>query len=113
MSVLDSTAVSLPDINPDMVTILICTHNGARYLGQQLNSISSQTYSHWRMVASDDGSTDSTGALLREFAERPENKGRVDIRNGPEQGATANFLSLATDSGIEGGYFAYCDQDDF
>lgn len=98
--------------SPARVVILMCTHNGARFLAQQLDSIAAQTYPHWRMVVSDDGSTDGTIALLRAFAERPISKGRIDVRNGPKQGATANFLSLATDAGIESEYFAYCDQDD-
>jgi glycosyltransferase involved in cell wall biosynthesis len=97
---------------PPCVTILMCTRNGARFLEHQLNSIVSQSYPHWRLIASDDGSTDVTLALLRAFSERQENTERVEIRKGPELGATANFLSLVTDRRIDGDYFAYCDQDD-
>jgi len=95
-----------------VVTILLCTFNGERFLVEQLNSISAQTYAHWQLVVSDDGSSDATWALLQDFAERPDNRDRVALRKGAKQGAVMNFLSLATDKTIGGTYFAYCDQDD-
>lgn len=95
-----------------VVTILLCTFNGERFLAEQLNSIAAQTYTHWRLVVSDDGSSDATCPLLQDFAARPENRDRVELRNGARQGAVMNFLSLATDKTISGTYFAYCDQDD-
>jgi glycosyltransferase involved in cell wall biosynthesis len=95
-----------------VITILLCTFNGERFLAEQLNSISAQTYTHWRLVVSDDGSSDATCSVLKDFTERPENRGRVEFRNGAQQGAVMNFLSLATDKTIRGTYFAYCDQDD-
>jgi glycosyltransferase involved in cell wall biosynthesis len=94
------------------VTILLCTFNGERFLAEQLNSIAAQTYTHWRLVVSDDGSSDATCTLLKDFAARPENHDRVELRKGARQGAVMNFLSLATDKTIGGTYFAYCDQDD-
>lgn len=98
--------------DPASVTILLCTFNGERFLAEQLNSIAAQTYTHWRLVVSDDGSSDATCALLEDFAERPENRDRVELRSGARQGAVMNFLSLATDKTISGTCFAYCDQDD-
>jgi glycosyltransferase involved in cell wall biosynthesis len=94
------------------VTILLCTLNGGQFLEEQLASIASQSYPHWRIVASDDGSTDATLAVLESFVARHEDERRVEIRKGPDCGPTANFLSLAADPAIDGTYFAYCDQDD-
>ena len=95
-----------------VVTILMCTFNGERFLAEQLHSISAQTYTRWRLVVSDDGSKDTTCTVLKDFAGRAENRDRVEIRNGGQQGAAMNFLSLAADKTISGTYFAYCDQDD-
>jgi glycosyltransferase involved in cell wall biosynthesis len=94
------------------VTILLCTFNGGRFLEEQLASIASQSYPLWHIIASDDGSTDATLALLRSFVARHGDQRRVEIRKGPDRGPTANFLSLVTDPSIDGTYFAYCDQDD-
>ena len=92
------------------ITILLCTLNGARFLAAQLASIEQQSYDNWRLIASDDHSDDATLAILRHFAHRVCQP--VEIRMGPQRGPAANFLSLAADPGIDGDYFAFCDQDD-
>jgi glycosyltransferase involved in cell wall biosynthesis len=95
----------------DTVTIFLCTLNGERFLAEQLASLESQTFTRWRLVASDDGSTDGTMAILQAFksAHAP---GRAEIIDGPRRGAPANFLSLACRLAPASGYFAFCDQDD-
>ncbi len=92
------------------VTILLCTFNGAQFLAQQLASLEHQTHWNWRLIVSDDGSTDDTLAILRSFARRVSQS--VELREGPRCGPAANFLSLAADPSIKGEYFAFCDQDD-
>jgi glycosyltransferase involved in cell wall biosynthesis len=82
------------------------------FLEEQLASVVGQNYPYWRIIVSDDGSTDATRAMLGSLLEFGEGKRGIEIRNGPQQGAAANFLSLATDPSIDGAYFAYCDQDD-
>jgi glycosyltransferase involved in cell wall biosynthesis len=93
------------------VAILLCTHNGARFLPAQLSSIAKQKFTNWRLHVSDDGSTDSTLAILAQHQDRL-GTAPVAIRNGPLQGFVRNFLSLACDPTIPGDYFAYADQDD-
>jgi glycosyltransferase involved in cell wall biosynthesis len=95
-----------------LVTVLLCTYNGAEFLSEQLASIERQTHRNWRIIASDDGSIDSTPAILTAFAEAHRGDERMEIRHGPRRGPAANFLSLATDPRIAGDYFAFCDQDD-
>ncbi|MBL8644803.1 MAG: glycosyltransferase family 2 protein [Rhodospirillaceae bacterium] len=93
------------------VAILLCTHNGARFLGPQLDSFTAQTHANWTLWASDDGSTDETLSLLqaRRAAWGAE---KVHILTGPGKGSSANFLSLVCRDGIEADYFSYADQDD-
>lgn len=93
------------------VTILLCTYNGARFLPPQLSSFEAQDFTDWRLVASDDGSTDDTIATLERFRSKLES-GRAEIRHGPRQGFVANFLSLACDRSISSDYYAFSDQDD-
>ncbi len=92
------------------ITIFLCTYNGERFLAAQLASIEQQSYRNWRLVVSDDHSSDATLAILRHFAQRTCQP--VEIRRGPRLGPAANFLSLAADPDIPGDYFAFCDQDD-
>lgn len=93
------------------VVILLGTLNGATFLPRQLRSIENQTFGNWRLIASDDGSSDSTVTLLSQFRDK-HGASRVEIRDGPRQGFIANFLSLACDSSMEADFYAFCDQDD-
>jgi glycosyltransferase involved in cell wall biosynthesis len=96
---------------PGRVAILMGTCNGARFLGAQLDTIAAQSHRDWRLVASDDGSTDATREILAAFRVEagPE---RVEIREGPRRGFAANFLALAGDPGIRADFYAFADQDD-
>ena len=87
------------------------TCNGARYLGAQLDTIAAQSHRDWRLVVSDDGSTDATREILAAFraAVGPE---RAEIREGPRRGFAANFLGLAGDPTIRADFYAFADQDD-
>jgi glycosyltransferase involved in cell wall biosynthesis len=93
-----------------LVAVLLCTFNGARFLPEQLRSLAEQQYRNWQLYASDDGSSDATLAILENFA--AEHPGQVAIRSGPQRGSSQNFLSLATDVGIDADYYAFSDQDD-
>jgi glycosyltransferase involved in cell wall biosynthesis len=50
------------------ISVAMCTHNGARFLSQQLKSIALQTRPPDELVICDDCSTDNTAAVIREFA---------------------------------------------
>lgn len=93
------------------VTILMATRNGAAHLQAQLDSFLAQTHSHWRLVVSDDGSTDDTRAILSRFGTA--HPGRLAaVLDGPRAGAAANFLSLLISHEAGGGPVALSDQDD-
>ncbi|SHM54426.1 Glycosyl transferase family 2 [Paracoccus solventivorans] len=95
---------------PPPVVILLATYQGERFLAAQLDSILAQSCRDWRLVVSDDGSTDATRELLRRFAAAHPDRD-IELRDGPRQGATRNFLSLL-DAVAPGEAVAWCDQDD-
>ena len=91
-----------------LISIALCTYNGAAHLSAQLQSLRSQTWPQLEIVALDDASTDETWALLQHAAEQ-EPRLRV-VRNERNLGFSANFeraLSLC-----RGDFVAPCDQDD-
>lgn len=94
-----------------VVAILMGTYNGARFLQEQLDSITVQTHKNWFLVASDDGSSDDTLAILQRF-QQEWGDDRVRIRQGPGKGFCQNFLSMACDPEIRADNYAFCDQDD-
>jgi len=50
------------------VAILMATYNGENYIADQLLSIGWQTYKNWHLYVSDDGSKDSTLAIVQAFS---------------------------------------------
>jgi len=97
-------------VKPARVTVLLSTFNGSKFLQQQLDSLYQQSYSDIRILARDDGSSDSTRALLQSEQE----KGRIDLLEGHGNlGPALSFFELlrsAASTGTE--YVAFCDQDD-
>ena len=95
-----------------IVAILLATYQGQKYLATQLDSIAAQTHANWQLWASDDGSSDGTLSILKQYQnEWP--TGRLSIQRGPGKGYVANFLSLICNAEIDADYFAYADQDDY
>jgi glycosyltransferase involved in cell wall biosynthesis len=93
------------------VVILLATFNGASYIAEQLASFAAQSYENWELLVSDDGSSDSTVEIIREFAIN--RRQRIKLVEGPRQGFWQNFLfltRLAAES--TGDLFAFSDQDD-
>lgn len=52
--------------NP-LVSIILPTYNGERYIGESVASIISQTYSNWELIIVDDNSTDKTPKIIDEL----------------------------------------------
>ena len=100
-----------PVSDTPLVAILLCTYNGERFLAEQLDSLESQTHQNWIVIASDDGSTDKTLEILKQYQSKWPS-GKLTIRSGPQKGFCQNFLSLACDPQIKADYYAFCDQDD-
>ncbi len=76
------------------VQLILCSYNGARYLIAQLDSILKQTETRFRLLISDDCSTDGTAELAAGYVERfPE---RVELwrRTEASGGAARHFLSV-------------------
>lgn len=96
-------------VAPVTLSVALCTYNGARFLGEQLQSLVDQTRPPEELVACDDGSTDETMEVLHAFAAAAPFAVRV-FRNERTLGSTANFaraISLCT-----GELIALADQDD-
>lgn len=90
------------------VEILMGVHNGVPYLPAQLESLSEQTYSTWRLTVSDDSPTVESAALITEFGAGIAQP--VTVRPGPRKGFAANYMHLLRQMGE--GHVALADQDD-
>jgi glycosyltransferase involved in cell wall biosynthesis len=91
------------------IDVLMATWNGARFIGQQLESLFRQTFQDFRLIVRDDGSSDSTLQIVEQY--RCRYSDRVIVRtNLSRQGACRTFSLLAEESSAP--YVAFCDQDD-
>jgi glycosyltransferase involved in cell wall biosynthesis len=90
-----------------LVSVVLCTYNGERFIEQQVDSILRQTYFPIELIISDDASSDTTPQLLKRY----ENHERVHLFYQPENtGLIHNFGFVA--SKAKGVFIAFSDQDD-
>lgn len=91
------------------VQILLSTYNGEKYLREQLESFVTQTiFPDISVLIRDDGSTDGTGAILRQYAEAY----GFRVEYGTNIGVTRSYLWLIEHADDACSYFAFSDQDD-
>ena len=90
------------------ISVLMATCNGARFLGEQLDSLAAQTDTNWQLWVSDDASIDGTRDIVARFGRRHPTR----VLAGPQQGAAQNFLSMLLHPDLPSAPVAFADQDD-
>lgn len=93
-----------------MITILMATYNGEKYLAEQIESILQQTYCGWKLIIQDDCSTDHTPDIAEAYQRQYPEKIKLIRRETPSGSAKNNFFSML--SLVEDDYVMFCDQDD-
>jgi glycosyltransferase involved in cell wall biosynthesis len=91
------------------ISVALATFNGQKFLGDQLRSLAAQDTLPHELVVSDDGSSDGTIAMLRQFAQTAPFPVRL-FQNQIRLGHRANFVRAAGE--CNGDLIAFCDQDD-
>ncbi|WP_127594764.1 glycosyltransferase family 2 protein [Paenibacillus lautus] len=92
------------------VQVLLSTYNGEHYISGQLQSILKQSYPHISVLVRDDGSSDQTVALLKEYAKA--HTDRIKVIVGSNIGVVSSFFELVQQSDPHADYYCFCDQDD-
>jgi glycosyltransferase involved in cell wall biosynthesis len=95
-------------VNKPRVSIIVPIYNKASFLKKSINSILQQTEKNIEIILVDDGSTDNSPEICKEFAERDS---RILYKRKENEGLTAtrNYgRKFAT-----GDYIAFVDPDDF
>jgi glycosyltransferase involved in cell wall biosynthesis len=80
MTVTDESALEVVRMSSyPLVSIVLPTHNGARYLRDAIDSCIAQTYKQWELIVVDDASTDDTPCIIADYVARD---GRISsVRN--------------------------------
>jgi glycosyltransferase involved in cell wall biosynthesis len=92
------------------IAILLCTYQGDKYLKDQLDSFLLQKFTGWNLFVSDDGSTDETIGLIKDFKRKIHDKGVLYL--GPQNGFASHFFSLTQHPDVKADFYAWSDQDD-
>ncbi len=90
------------------VVVVMSSYNGGSRIIRQLDSIFNQKYVEVACYVRDDGSTDDTRALLREYAAK---QPALSFEFADNVGWQKSFL-LALSNAPAGDYYAFSDQDD-
>lgn len=91
------------------LSVAMCTHNGSRYLREQLNSIAAQSRRPDELVVCDDRSVDDTRDIIQEFASAATFPVQLFVSD-DQLGFVKNFEKAV---GLcRGEIIALCDQDD-
>lgn len=90
------------------ISIIIPTYNVERYVEECIESVLNQSYENIEIIVIDDGSTDTTPYLLKDYKEvlsltlNPENQGQGAVRNeGIEKASGDYILFMDSDDFIE------------
>lgn len=92
------------------IQILLATYNGEKYIAELLNSLLSQSYREWGLLVYDDGSSDGTLDIVKEYQEIHPNKITILTSSDANKGSTGSFYHLIDYATAK--YVMFCDQDD-
>ena len=91
-----------------LISVIIAIYNPGKHLRKCLDSIVNQTYKNLEIILVDDGSTDSSLSVCKEYAEKDN---RIIVHHKENSG-----VSSTRNEGIKlahGDYFSFIDSDDY
>lgn len=90
------------------VSVIIPIYNAEKFISETIESVMAQTYPDWEIIAVDDGSTDKTPEILKEYKKKLPKKLHVITQKN-------SGVSIARNTGVsdaKGEYIAFLDHDD-
>ena len=90
------------------VSVLMSTYNGEKYLHEQINSILGQQGVEIHLLIRDDGSSDGTVEICKEYAKK---YNQITFYQGENLGVGKSFLDLLKHA-PDADYYSFADQDD-
>ena len=92
-----------------LISVIIPTFNRVSLISQTLNTLLSQTYKKWEAIIVDDGSTNKTLDLIREYCQNDERFLLFQRDNEPKGASTCRNIGLLKS---HGDYIIFLDSDD-
>ena len=98
-------------VSEGLVSVIVPFYNSRRFLPETIESVLAQTYPHWELLLVDDGSSDGSADIVRDYAKR--HAGRIAYFEHPGH---ANYGAARTRnlgaSRSHGEFLAFLDSDD-
>lgn len=95
----------------DLISVIMPTHNAAKWVTYTIDNLASQTYPHFELIVSDDGSQDDTVSVVRNKLTKSFKNAWQIIEVGSNRGpSAARNLALRAATGT---WVQYLDSDDF
>ncbi|BCP61704.1 glycosyltransferase family 2 protein [Streptococcus suis] len=92
------------------VNILMSTYNGQQFLAEQIRSIQEQSYADWTLFIRDDGSSDNTKEILKDFERQDSRIHIIDSDKSDNLGVIKSFHKLVNHDRAD--FYFFSDQDD-
>lgn len=89
-------------------SVIVPVYNSEKTICRCIQSVLNQTYSNWELILVNDGSTDSSGILLKEYSQACEKMKIIHQENSGPGAARNNGLHCAS-----GDYVVFLDADDY
>jgi glycosyltransferase involved in cell wall biosynthesis len=90
-----------------LVSVIMPAYNAGKHITESIQSVISQTYVRWELIVIDDGSTDNTADLVRDYISQEPRVTYISQRNGGQANARNAGLRIA-----QGSLIAFLDADD-
>lgn len=96
-------------MNSQLVSIILPTYNGSKYIEQSINSCIDQTYNNWELIIVDDCSTDGTATIIDKYVKKDSRIKSVRHQNNRKlpaalntgfAEATGDFLTWTSDDNL-------------
>lgn len=94
--------------NQPLISVIIPVYNTAKYLHKCVDSVLSQTYTNLEIILVNDGSTDNSGKICDEYAQKDKRIKVIHKRNGGLSSARNAGIKMAT-----GQFLSFIDSDDW
>lgn len=91
----------------DLISVITPAYNVEDYIAQTIDSVLAQTYTSWEMLIVDDGSTDRTAEIIKEYCLKDKRIRYFFQKNGKQAKARNLAIQYA-----QGKYVAFLDADD-
>ncbi len=90
-----------------VISVLLPVHNGEKYLSSAVDSILAQSFADFELLIIDDGSTDNSLAILRDYEKKD---ARIRLKSRENKGLVASLNEMIGDA--RGVWIARMDADD-